>query len=220
MATIGIAIPCYKPHWEILPGLLKNIQESSRLPDKVVVSCSSWHENGERILEDYPFPILVLFTTEIQNAAQNRNCAAKHLDTDLISFMDADDRMHPRRLEIVANTMEANPTVDALYHSYVRRSDYEYTFTEEDAASCLLSIEEHPNAWSNCRVVELDIHHAHVTIRKQVFQRQKFVEEAWAFRIEDGIFAKQLVQRGFVCRFVPFRLSLYNPNPNPPQNPI
>ena len=221
MPTLGIAIPCYKPHWEILPALLKNIQESTRLPDKVVVSCSSWHENGERVLEDYPFPVLVLFTTQIQNASQNRNRAGTRLDTDLISFIDADDRMHPRRLDIVEKTMEANPQVHALYHGYVYRHDYNYEFTEEDATSCLLNIERTPDPiWTNCRVVEPLLHHAHVTVHKETFQKLKFVEERWAHRIEDGIYARQLIEQGFTIRYIPFRLSLYNPNPSPPANPI
>lgn len=213
MTTIGIAIPCYRPHWEILPELLKNIQDSTRLPDKVVVSCSSWHENGERVLEEYPFPVLVLFTTETHNAAQNRNRAASRLDTDLISFMDADDRMNPRRLEIVLKTMDANLWIDALYHGFVYQRNYEYTFTEEDSTSCLLHIERTPDQWTNCRVVEPHMHHGHVTVRKATFQKLKFIEDAWAFHIEDGIYARQLIEQGFTIRYIPYRLSLYNPNP-------
>lgn len=212
MTTVGIAIPCYKPHWECIPTLLKNIEQSTCLPDKVVISCSSWDYDGEIDLTEYAFPVHVVYTTDAKNSAQNRNRAAAHLNTDFVSFVDADDRTHPRRLEVVLGILKSNPWIDALYHSYVVSQDYNYTFTEDDATSCILPMERNPRVWTNCKVADLSLHHAHVTIRNHVFQKLKFVEDAWATRMEDGIFARQLIEQGFTIRYVPFRLSLYVPN--------
>jgi GT2 family glycosyltransferase len=41
---IGIAIPCYNGHVELLFKLLNSIQNQTILPNKVVVSCSSTRE--------------------------------------------------------------------------------------------------------------------------------------------------------------------------------
>jgi glycosyltransferase involved in cell wall biosynthesis len=211
MSTIGIAIPCYRMHFKHIPDILKNIQNSTRLPDHVVFSCSSSHRDDEEDLTEYGFPVTILYTTKDQNAAQNRNRAASRLKTDYISFIDADDRMHPKRLEIVSKFLDARPTVDAVYHAFIASETYNYVFTEEDATSCVFNVMRNPYEWTNC-LVDACMHHAHVTVRSSAFQKLKFVEDDWAFRIEDGIFARQLIEQGFNTKFIPYRLTTYIPN--------
>ena len=40
---IGVAIPCYSGHIPKLLCLLNSLEKQTKLPDKVVVSCSSIH---------------------------------------------------------------------------------------------------------------------------------------------------------------------------------
>lgn len=52
------------------------------------------------------------------NTATNRNIAAKMLDTDIISYIDADDQMHFQRLEIIEKAFVEND-IDLFLHNYV-----------------------------------------------------------------------------------------------------
>ena len=113
---IGVAIPCYYGHISNLINLLDSIQSQSILPDKVVVSCSSTSifENNKK----YSFPLRIIVTKERKNAAQNRNIAAAQLDTmDLITFIDADDIMHPQRIEVLLLVIQ-NYNSDIILHNY------------------------------------------------------------------------------------------------------
>ena len=97
---IGVAIPCYIGHIEQLQVLLDSIAAQTRLPDKVVVSCSSTTEMPPEFSK-YEFDLQIICDPMRKNTAQNRNIAAQLLDTDVITFFDADDVMHPQRIEFV-----------------------------------------------------------------------------------------------------------------------
>ena len=104
---LGVAIPCFINHIEQCYVLLESINQQTRIPDQVVVSCSSSKET-DFIKREYKFPLIVITTEDKQIAAQNRNAAAKLLDTDIIAFMDADDIMHPQRIEILLRVVAFN----------------------------------------------------------------------------------------------------------------
>lgn len=102
MTTIGVAIPCYGPHIAKLAPLLQSIEAQTRRPDQVVIMCSGARAaDVAQVDRNWSFPLDIQTRTDRRNAAQNRNAAARILTTDLVSYIDADDRMHPQRLEIV-----------------------------------------------------------------------------------------------------------------------
>jgi glycosyltransferase involved in cell wall biosynthesis len=103
--TIGLAICAYKGHIPHLKRLFASIEAQTRKPDMVVVSCSSTEPHEMPYLpESYSFPLSIYTHSEKKNCAQNRNDAASMLTTDIISFMDADDIMHPQRMEIILDS--------------------------------------------------------------------------------------------------------------------
>ena len=102
---IGVAIPAYVGHIEKLFQLLDSIQSQTIIPDEVVVSCSSTKKTDFELncyiekLKKYTFSLEIITSEEKKNAAQNRNIAASKLsDVDYITFIDADDVMHPQRI--------------------------------------------------------------------------------------------------------------------------
>ena len=102
---IGVAIPCYVGHLDKLLNLLDSIDNQTRLPDKVVVSCSSTIDH--QVFPNYKFPFEIVYDEAKKNTAQNRNIAAERLlDNDAISFIDADDIMHPQRIEFIERAFE------------------------------------------------------------------------------------------------------------------
>lgn len=115
--SLGVAVCCYKGHIPFLERLLDSIAVQTRLPDEVVISCSSSEPDDiPSHLMLYAFPVRILTCSEQKNCAENRNRAAAALSTDLVSFMDADDLLHPRRIELVWKAFLAYPGTQLVVH--------------------------------------------------------------------------------------------------------
>jgi glycosyltransferase involved in cell wall biosynthesis len=180
--TLGVAIPCYRPHAHLISDCLDTLEAQTVKPTKVVISCSSTTERPS-ISHPYSFPYEILVTSEPQTAAQNRNVAARHLDTDLLSFFDVDDQMHPRRLETILRCFES--PCDLVLHSFVESVD---AFRDD------IKIRRNvlQRAPSGCAVVHDDIpakiHHAHSTVRREIYERIQFREQPEYNHHEDSLF--------------------------------
>jgi glycosyltransferase involved in cell wall biosynthesis len=116
--TIGVVIPCYKPHIPQLGRVLWSINNQSRLPDMVVVSCSSSQDSDIMYrAEDYKFSLKIFTHIEKRNTAQNKNFGIQQINTDIISFFDSDDIMHPQRIDIIYNCFVKYPNTKIFLHS-------------------------------------------------------------------------------------------------------
>lgn len=190
---IGVAIPCYYGHIERLYDLLDSIEKQTILPTKVVVSSSSTSEFKSNKI--YNFPLEVIVTEDKQNAAKNRNISALKLnDMDYITFIDADDLMHPQRIELILKGIQLHDS-DIILHNYVESS--KCTIENFFESNQEINIRTHTliQSGSGCithitgyndRVDK--IHHSQITIKKNVFELVKFPEEEEFNRKEDSVF--------------------------------
>lgn len=191
---IGIAIPCYNKHIPNLLNLLKCIDNQTRKPDMVSISCSSTRpeEFPEHIELLYSFPIHVILRTERTNSATNRNIAAKHLNTDIISFYDADDIMHPQRIEALEYTFKE--PCDIAVHSCLIGDECLKPF--KAITNFEIKRNELRVCYSGCLIMRdnLRITHGHVTVSKHIFDRIKFPEDLIYEGKEDCIFCNRILQ--------------------------
>lgn len=178
--TLGVAIPCYSKHIPKLLELLDSIDAQTRKPDVVSISCSSTAEGDFPKLKDYGFAVLVHTTPERRNAGQNRNTAAYRLSTDIISFFDADDHMHPQRIEGLIAAF--SKPCDIALHSFFEEKD---ALTEYPHINQFLILHNHlVRCSSGCIILDskvrdrltspAHIHHAHVTVRREIFELSPF----------------------------------------------
>ncbi len=125
----AVLVPTYSGHLQFLPRLLESIASQSRMPDMVVIRASSittpdHHAVLDQILSSqHPYPVEILRTSAAQTAAENRNALLEHCrgladPPELLSFIDSDDLMLPRRIEILCDVMETT-RVDAIVHGFV-----------------------------------------------------------------------------------------------------
>jgi glycosyltransferase involved in cell wall biosynthesis len=122
--TIGLVICAYKGHIPHLKRLFASIEAQTRKPDMVIVSCSSTEPHEMPYSpESYSFPLSIYTHSEKKNCAQNRNYAASMMTTDIVSFMDADDIMHPQRMEIILDSFIKYDICIFMHNTY----DYEKT---------------------------------------------------------------------------------------------
>ena len=113
--TIGIAIPTHPTHVGYVYNLLEQINKSSILPNQVSISISEF--SGDLLIKEYPFEVIVSKSTEPKMASQNRNIAGSKLQTDIISFMDADDIPHIRRNEFLLKSFDLG--AKSVVHDYI-----------------------------------------------------------------------------------------------------
>ena len=105
-----MGIPCIPPDINGLTNLIKNVNNQSRLPDEIIISHSeSSNKQGLRLQEHLnqisESPVKVITTTNKAYAGFNRNIIANHSNSEYISYIDADDLMHPERIKIIAQTL-------------------------------------------------------------------------------------------------------------------
>jgi glycosyltransferase involved in cell wall biosynthesis len=185
---IGIAIPCYKYHIPVLKNCLDSIEAQTIHPSSVVVSCSSSAQSD--IPEySYSFPLKILVHEGRKNAAQNRNIAAASLDTDLLSFFDADDTMHPQRLEYIRDSFRKEPC-NIVLHSFLEKEETTKPFVWNTAPIVHKNVLR--RAPSGCVILEGNqsarIHHSQSTVDKSVLSKVQFKEDTIYERREDAIF--------------------------------
>ena len=193
---IGICISCYIGHISKLFELLDSIESQTLLPDKVVISCSSTPDSLKESLSFTKYRFLVEFYNhpDYKNASQNRNIAiSKLLDMDYISFIDADDIMHPQRIELITRTLQETDC-DILLHNYNIKPGFQPI---EELSYRVNSLMKSPKWYgiehidSQYNLVE-HIHHSQSTVKHHILYKVSYLEEDRYKRIEDSVFCSDV----------------------------
>lgn len=209
---IGVAIPCYEKHFNLLPSLIENISKSTHRPDHIAISCSSWTHNRRTNTTYDGIPVSIQYSKKVLNQATNRNIAGSMLNTLLISFIDADDLMHPSRLEYVVRAFKQGP-YHAIYHDFTWEpiSHYSNPFELMDEFKLVSNpVVPNPNEIGlKVQDSSYALHHAHVTVRRDVFNRFKFDESWGAYRKEDSMYGRTLAEHGVSLGYLANKLTRY-----------
>ena len=212
--TLGIAIPTYSGHLNRLPKLLEVLNNSSIVPDKVSISCSSQSEPIYVNKENYKFELIISYTEEYKNPAQNRNIAGGLLDTDIISFIDGDDLPHLQRNEYIIKSFE-NENITSVLHNYEQSININLDFIYSNQGEINLVFEYidtvFPNGFTGNKnpIPENGYHHAHISLRKELFDKLKYDEKQEFLYREDSIYVKELVNNGNKISYISNKLSQY-----------
>jgi len=207
LPTLGVVIPCHKPYIVYLRECLDSIESQTVKPSKVMVLCSSSIPSDiPPEFSNYSFPLQVFTRNDIQNQAKNRNTGAMYIGTDLISFFDADDRMHPQRIETILKNAD---TADIILHSFTTNL-YELTpigyptlYRNQLELAPSLCVHLIPD-WKK------PIHNAHVTIRKEVLNKVLFREDLIVHQREDALFCGDVMKiEGIQSLYISNPLSWY-----------
>jgi glycosyltransferase involved in cell wall biosynthesis len=198
MTSVVVIVPCYEPHFKFIPTLLQNIANSTRKPDRIAISCSSWLcDTTLRIVVD-TIPVDIYFHSRAMNAAENRNHAARLATEHIFTFFDADDLMYPERIEYVCETLGRG--ADVALHAYSRSQTYDpnYQFPSAGRLQVSLSsivVDPNPYTWGvACDPPNgVPFTHGHVTLWRNVFSNFQFDESAENRRVEDAMYCRQLV---------------------------
>jgi glycosyltransferase involved in cell wall biosynthesis len=204
--SLGVVIPCHKPYIPFLGQCLDSIEFQSVKPDKVVVVCSSsTPDDIPSSYRDYSFPITIITREDARNQAQNRNEGLSIIGTDVVSFFDADDLMHPHRIQYLRTYM---PHTDFIAHAFVTEGPFRVIRNPTVHLNRLM------RGPSGC--VQFNpfrnaiIHHAHVTVRADLLKTFTFDESNTVAGVnEDCLFCGDIVGSGARTIYIEEPLSWY-----------
>jgi hypothetical protein len=154
----------------------------------------------------------VITTTERKNTAENRNIAWRALDTDAISFFDADDRMHVQRLEFVERALL---NADIVLHSFSEKNETQFTiYPHSEIIYNVLQRAPSGCAQFKDRMLwNKRIHHSQVTVVRPVLEQVQFNERREYERREDAIFCGlALTLPSYRNAYIANSLSYYAPS--------
>jgi len=122
---ISNVIPCTPTHFLELGPRLDDIVEGTRVPEEIVISLSNAHMVSLSVMEkmekEYSQKVekfTLLQHNKTMTHGPNRQAGSEKAFGDLIIYQDADDIIHPRRLEIIEYFFE-NYDIVHLNHGWV-----------------------------------------------------------------------------------------------------
>jgi len=205
--STSICIPAtskdYVKGW--LQEALKSIKSQSVWPTEVVVSLSGCsHTEAEKIKRSlqralFPIELILSHVEPIQNQAKSRNIAVASSTGELISFLDADDMVHPSRTQIIESAFSLDDQLVILLHAYtIDNEDVNWVHTSWTGLGpfiptpqvCADEVETRPVKVN----LGLYVHHAHSTVRRSVLNFHRFDEASDAYRSEDSLFVREILQ--------------------------
>jgi hypothetical protein len=223
---IGVAVPAYIGHIVPLFKLLDSIQNQTIMPDKVVVSCSSTKDSDfdsyYEKMKNYTFPLQIITTEDKKCAAQNRNIAASNLmDMDYISFIDADDIMHPQRIEVLLKVFKDHDS-DIILHNYSNYENIENKLIQKIQKNDIVIINNNLKQCISGCITHKDyhtmngkIHHGHVSIKHCIFNQVQFPEEPEFYTKEDCVFCYRVFNiPNIKDSYIANELTYYKPSNN------
>lgn len=212
--TIGIAIPTYIGHIELLDRLLDSIEESTILPTQVSISMS---ETIWLPMRNYPFDIIITHSDIKQNVARNSNIALSKLSTDILSVIGGDDMTHPQRNEFILSAFE-NEDTDVVVHNFLQSSEVDWLFLRNRYNRMELYVNYIDTLFPNIpyptsAIKHLDFANGFVSFRRKIFDQFKYDESPEMEYKEDSFYNRKLVESGIKISYIKQKLVLYLKNP-------
>ena len=183
--SISVVIPCHNTHFKYLNECIQNILQSTLLPNEIIVSLNNvqiigdckvdniekkYNKNGLKILRNY---------TSLP-ASENRHNGSIQSKNDIIIYTDADDLIHPQKIEIINHFFKKYPDTLHINHEYSNKFNVnsfninKIKFANYNKVSKICqNIENYTNLdWYN--LPNRQVHAGHLSIKKKVLKHVKW----------------------------------------------
>ena len=133
---------------------------------------------------------------------------------DYITFTDADDIMHPQRIEILLKVFQDYDSDVILHNFLINNKNFEkieeILVSHNSLTQCYTGCIIHKD---NNKNLVYHIHHSQVTLKKYILEKIKFPEESEFNRREDAIFCHRVfglenIKNAYIIN----ELSYYSPS--------
>lgn len=227
----SVVIPIIPKHFIYLGKLLTELKNESDYVGEILICASSLNSVNLQKLRELVFrsdlrsKIKILPSLERKTAGQNRNRGWEASVFEIVSFLDADDLYHPRRLQIISRIMREKGA-DAVIHDYYRMTTrFRFRSKISDTAfinaNDLLSANQMkftkllPNGnlyFGEANILlpknisqKHKVHHGHLTVRKSLSFRYTDRELG-----EDGELISEILKNNKNVIYLPLKLSIYD----------
>lgn len=111
MRKVSIIIPCYK-NSETLEAAIKSIYAQTRKVDEIIIvnDNSPESEKIEDIVRNYPFLIYIKNKSNCGSSC-SRNVGLSVATGEIVTFLDADDELHPQKIEFQLSVYQSDIAV-------------------------------------------------------------------------------------------------------------
>ena len=175
---ISIGVPCILKHVKHLPTLIQSINNQTLLPYEIIISLSSTDKiTGEyirnKINEISKVHVKVIDTIDEKYAGDNRNICVENCNTELISFIDADDELCPTRTEVLEKVYKEYD-YDVLYHLHTNDdicNNFDGNILNNYVLRKKINIDDNKYInFTKSSIAVNKIHHGHYTIKTDVMK--------------------------------------------------
>ena len=213
---VAVCIPCHGHHIKYLENCVDSIQRQTVLPDIISFGVSGNTKDDviacmEKVRHRTTIQMYVTMCEERCCAGTNRNNAVEAIadKVDWITFFDADDLMHSRRIEMLKKHIETSP-IDVFLHSHTKVEVIDGVIPEviEEPVGNPLETDGFRESRDFCgRVTGKDSTNGHCSVSIHAWKNVKYPEN---FGLgEDSEYNWRLFVSGYRFGFVSDRLSFY-----------
>lgn len=120
MKNISVIIPCYRDA-STLARAIDSVQAQTQNIDEIIVvnDCSPETESIETIIQTYPDIVYIKNSTNL-GLAGSRNKGVEIAKSEVVTFLDADDELHPQKIELQSKVLQTNcATTTSVCRVYV-----------------------------------------------------------------------------------------------------
>lgn len=127
MSTIAVIIPCYKDSKTLERAILSINQQTFKVTEIIVVNdCSPETEIIDNIILKFPDIIYIKNNKNI-GLAGSRNVGINISKSEIICLLDADDELHPQKIEIQYKLLKPNNAVSCYTENIInKKNDIKY----------------------------------------------------------------------------------------------
>lgn len=216
---VSVIIPVCPKHFSLIDNLIASLLKAGTETISEIIVCASECGSVKSLgLRRDSSKLKVLPTKQRCNAAENRNRGIDAATGDWLMFCDADDLVHPNKVDCFLCCLELHPDMDLFYHSYADKTEQFDTSTNKIRQPVMFECanvervdprtkqvfwrpEPQPDNQRCC--------YGHIIVRAAAVQRLKIRYDESLMRREDSDFGVRALENGCKAYYVPLKLIHY-----------
>lgn len=209
-SRISVGIPCILRDIKKIERLLKSIENQTYKPYEVLIGLSGVtkkiSDDYEKLFNNkYNLNIKLISTNKECYAGGNRNRIIENVKSDIISFIDADDTMHPQKLQKIYQLFKEYKNLKVLVHTY---SPNYNKFSKLQIFPRICNLEDINKAINDDTTIYPErlrnnlpekylginqITHGHITCKTSLLKKIKYNETKKYMRGQDSLLIRNLI---------------------------